>query len=82
VGVTNNLVRRVGRHRAMDPGAFTRRYRITRLVYYETASNILSAIAREKQLKGLSRAKKLSLISSSNPEWRDLAVEWFDSRRA
>ena len=82
VGVTNNLIRRVGRHRAMCTGGFTQRYRVTRLVYYETTTDVRSAIGREKQLKRWSRARKLELISAKNPNWRDLAAEWFDSRRA
>jgi putative endonuclease len=71
VGVTSNLVRRLAHHRARR-SEFTRRYRITRLVYVETTCDVCAAIAREKQIKGLRRAKKLSLIAFMNPAWNDL----------
>jgi putative endonuclease len=56
---------------------FTSRYNIQYLVYYESTSNIHSAIEREKQIKGWLRAKKIALINSMNPEWKDLSEEWF-----
>ena len=76
VGVTNSLQRRVWerKHRAL-PG-FTSRYRIDRLVYYETTTSRESAIAREKQLKGWLRRKKINLIRSANPGWEDLSDAW------
>lgn len=77
-GVTNDLVQRVFIHRQRVPGSFTARYDITRLVYYECASNILSAIAREKQIKGWGRKKKLELIRSKNQTFADLAAGWFE----
>ncbi len=74
VGVTRDLNRRVFEHRlGCNPG-FTKRFRVTRLVYFEFTNNIMAAIAREKQIKGWSRSKKLALISSANPEWNDLTV--------
>lgn len=79
VGVTNDLERRVYQHRHKLVEGFTRRYNITRLVYFEDTTDILAAIAREKQLKGWTRAKKLSLIKGVNPQWRDLSEEWFNS---
>jgi putative endonuclease len=76
VGVTRNLMRRLHEHRSgMVPG-FTRRYRIRRLVYVENASNPSDAIAREKQIKNWTRAKKVALIESANPVWTDLAAAW------
>ncbi|MBI4282398.1 MAG: GIY-YIG nuclease family protein [Chloroflexi bacterium] len=73
VGMTSNLVRRLEEHRHGVGGDFTKRYTISRLVYYETTEDVLSAITREKQLKGWTRAKKAALIEASNPYWVDLA---------
>ncbi|MBI5878208.1 MAG: GIY-YIG nuclease family protein [Chloroflexi bacterium] len=72
-GVTNNLARRVGEHRHGQGSAFTRKYRTHKLVYYESFDDARSAIAREKQIKGGSRQKKLDLIAEANATWRDLA---------
>ena len=83
VGVTNDLVRRVWEHRAEIISGFTRRYGIERLVYYESHAEALSAIRREKQIKGYARVKKIALIESLNREWNDLAELWFaNSTRA
>jgi putative endonuclease len=76
VGVTNNLHRRMLEHKGKAVPSFTSRYNMTRLVYYEEGSNPLSAIAREKQLKGWLRRRKIELIESLNPDWLDLAEEW------
>jgi putative endonuclease len=72
-GVTNNLLRRVIEHKLKRVDAFTRRYNVTRLVYSEQYRDIGLAIAREKQIKGLLRKKKIALIESRNPEWKDLS---------
>jgi putative endonuclease len=73
VGVTSDLPKRIWQHKTgLIPG-FTRRYGITRLVYVETTGRAGDAIAREKQIKGWLRQKKITLIESQNPEWRDLA---------
>lgn len=72
-GVTSNLVQRVWQHKHGTVPGFTLRYRVKRLVYYEIADDIRSAIAREKQIKGGSREAKLKLIRSMNPDWRDLS---------
>lgn len=73
IGVTNNLVRRVYEHKNhLDKGSFTSRYNVENLVYYETTSNIESAIEREKQIKGWNRKHKNKLIESKNPNWIDL----------
>jgi putative endonuclease len=76
VGVTSSLEARVDQHRRMESG-FTSRYNITRLVYYEDAPDAMSAIAREKQIKGWTRAKKVALVDSFNAEWDDLAETRF-----
>lgn len=72
VGVTNNLVRRVYEHRNKLVEGFTKKYQITKLVYYEVFDDISQAIKREKQLKAGSRKKKLELINNFNKDWRDL----------
>ena len=71
-GVTNNLVRRVYEHRTGAKPGFTKRYRLTRLVYAEQHEEIGSAIQRERQIKHLTRAAKVRLIQSLNPDWNDL----------
>ncbi len=77
IGVTNNLFRRIYEHKHKLIPGFTERYNINRLVYYEIFSDVCDAILREKQLKGWRRAKKIQLIESFNPEWRDLAEDWY-----
>lgn len=71
-GVSNNLVRRVYEHRQSLGSSFTKKYNVHKLVYYEVSDNIHSAIAREKQIKGGSRRKKIELTNSLNPHWNDL----------
>jgi len=66
------LVKRIWQHRNSVVDGFTQKYSVHRLVYYELADEMTAAIAREKQIKGGSRAKKLAMIESMNPEWRDL----------
>ncbi len=75
-GVTNNLEWRIYEHKHHLVAGFTSKYNITRLFYFEETSNVYTAIAREKQIKGWVRAKKIALIESSNPEWRDLSDDW------
>ena len=77
IGVTNNLIRRVYQHKSGKIKGFTSKYNITKLVYYEQGDNIEIAIQREKQLKGWLRKKKIVLIESVNPNWRDLSEDWF-----
>ena len=77
IGVTNDLMRRVFEHKEKVADGFTNKYNITMLVYYETASDIQAAIAREKQLKSWRRSKKIALIESSNPQRRDCSLEWY-----
>ncbi len=76
-GVTNDLSRRVLEHRSNKGSVFTRKYKLYKLVYYEMGDNISLAIAREKQIKGGSRNKKIELINSINPNWDDLFEKHF-----
>ena len=76
VGVTNNLERRIDEHKRELIKGFTKRYKITKLVYYESYDSPIDAIAREKQIKGWRRAKKAALVESTNPGWMDLSLEW------
>ncbi len=78
VGVTNDLMRRVYEHKQKTVPGFTKKYNLTWLAYYEEASDVTSAIAREKQIKSWRRSKKVDLIESANPRWKDLALEWFE----
>jgi len=73
VGVTNNLERRVYEHKQGIRAGFTKKYKLTRLVYYEPTPDVRAAIQREKEIKGWVRRKKIALIASMNPYWRDLA---------
>jgi putative endonuclease len=72
VGVTKDLIRRVFEHRTDVVDGFTRRYRVHRLVHFEQTIDIHGAIAREKEIKGWRREKKIALIAASNPGWKDL----------
>jgi len=74
-GVTNNLHRRILEHKNKTGSSFTRKYNVDQLVYYECGCDIGIAILREKQIKAGSRKKKIDLINSVNPEWRDLFEE-------
>ena len=76
IGVTSNLPRRLYEHRNHLADGFTAKYNIHKLVYYESTSDVRSAIAREKQLKGWTRAKKNALITQANPSWSDLSTSW------
>ena len=73
IGVTKDLVRRVYEHKHhLDPNSFTSKYDVHKLVYYESTSDIRSAIEREKQLKSWNRRRKNVLVESMNPQWEDL----------
>lgn len=78
-GVTNNIFRRVLDHKKKEITGFTQKYNITQLVYYEETNEIYMAIAREKQIKGWLRSKKIALIESVNPTWEDLSKDWYES---
>ena len=75
VGVTGNLTRRIDQHRRLEIRGFTRKYQMVQLVYVEPTSDVSAAIRREKQIKGWLRAKKIKLIESLNPAWRDLGED-------
>lgn len=78
VGMTSNLTVRLAQHRnRCDPESFTARYRVTRLVYFETTTNVHAAIARERQLKSWRREKRVRLIEASNAGWEDLGASLF-----
>jgi len=74
-GVTNDLKRRVYEHKEKLIDGFTKKYNVNKLVYFKFTSDINSAIQREKQIKAGSRQKKIDLINSINPEWKDLYNE-------
>ena len=74
-GVTNSLRRRVGEHKTGLGSAFTSKYKVNKLVFYERFVRISDAIAAEKRIKAGSRARKIKLIEERNPEWRDLLAE-------
>jgi putative endonuclease len=76
-GVTNSLERRVSEHKHGAVPGFTKKYNCDRLVYFEDYGEILQAIAREKQIKNWPRAQKNALVETMNPEWKDLAEDWY-----
>jgi len=76
VGVTNDLAGRVQQHKTGVGSAFTARYGLTDLVYYESVNDVNAALSREKQIKGWTRGRKVALIEAMNPEWDDLAALW------
>jgi putative endonuclease len=76
VGITNNLEARVYQHKNKLLDGFTKRYNVNMLVYFEVTTNVTAAIAREKQIKGWRRSKKMALIQSMNSDWRDLSEDW------
>ncbi|MDO8716016.1 MAG: GIY-YIG nuclease family protein [Dehalococcoidales bacterium] len=79
IGVTNNLEQRVYQHKNQIAEGFTKRYSITRLLYFESSDEVTAAIAREKQIKGMLRLKKIELIKTMNPQLKDLSEDWFDT---
>ncbi len=76
IGVTSNLNYRVHQHKNHLIDGFTKRYNIDQLVYFEVTEDVWSALNREKQMKKWRREKKIRLIESVNPEWKDLASDW------
>jgi putative endonuclease len=75
-GVTNNLMRRVREHKTGAASDFTSKYKLERLVYFERFEDVRNAIERERRIKGWLRIKKINLIVSVNPQWRDLSQKW------
>ena len=76
VGVTNNLERRLYEHKNKLVEGFTQKYNVNKLVYFDTTTDVLAAIGREKQIKKWRREKKNQLVVEMNPEWKDLSLEW------
>ena len=76
-GVTGDLERRMYEHKGKLVEGFTKRYNIDMLVYYEVTDDINGALSREKQIKAWRRSKRVALIESTNPQWRDLSDGWF-----
>jgi putative endonuclease len=81
IGVTNSLEKRVWQHKTGMVEGFTKKYNCTRLVWFEHFRDVRDAIAYEKRLKGLLRAKKVALIETENPQWRDLSEELFEGAK-
>ena len=79
IGVTSDLSRRAYEHKQKLADGFTKKYNVTSLVYYETTNDVEAAIMREKQLKSWRRSKKIALIESGNPDWKDLSLRWYES---
>ena len=77
VGVTNDLERRISEHKNSLIEGFTKKYKINTLLYYEETNDVRAAIEREKQIKGWRREKKIALVESINPTWKDLSEDWF-----
>ncbi|HZD30532.1 MAG TPA: GIY-YIG nuclease family protein [Candidatus Angelobacter sp.] len=76
IGVTHHLAMRIAQHKDGSYGALTAKYKVYRLVHFDRYHSPSAAIAREKQLKGWLRVKKIALIERDNPTWEDLAAEW------
>jgi len=76
IGVTNDLARRIFEHRSGLEKGFVSKYGVYRLLYFEETTDVFAALTREKQLKGWSRRKKMALIRSMNPAWKDLSTGW------
>ena len=76
IGMTNDLGRRIVEHKNGETAGFTQRYQLNRLVWFEYFSDVTAAIAREKELKGWLRSKKIALIEKENPRWFDLSADW------
>jgi putative endonuclease len=79
-GVTNDLQRRLLEHRNGALEGFTKRYAVHRFAHLEETDDVTAAIAREKQIKGWSRAREIALIQTENPEWKDLAEGWWQQQ--
>ena len=77
IGVTNDLVRRANEHKTKEVDGFTKKYSVSTLVYFESTEDVESAISREKVLKHWNREWKINLIESTNPEWKDLSLEFY-----
>jgi len=76
VGVTNNMERRIYEHKNKLIKGFTEKYNVNKLVYFEETQDVITAIAREKEIKKWRREKKNNLVNRINPTWKDLSSEW------
>jgi putative endonuclease len=76
IGVTNNLERRLYEHKNALISGFTKKYKVHKLVYYDSTTDVTAAIEQEKRMKGWTRQKKIELIESINPNWNDLSSQW------
>jgi putative endonuclease len=81
VGITSHIEHRVFQHKTHAFGGFTAQYNVTNLVYFERYGSVMQAIRREKELKDWRREKKVALIESGNPKWRDLSYGWYQPAR-
>jgi putative endonuclease len=72
IGMTNSLIRRIQQHKSKEIEGFSKRYNLTKLVYYQIIDDVRSAITREKQMQAWKRQWKIELIEKENPEWKDL----------
>jgi len=82
IGITSHIERRVRQHKSHAFGGFTAKYNVTNLVYFERYGSVLKAIRREKELKDWRCEKKIELIESGNPKWRDLSYGWYQPTRS
>jgi putative endonuclease len=80
IGVTSNLLKRIYEHENKLTEGFTSKYNVDRLVHFEECSDAISAIEREKQIKSWTRAKKIALIESLNPTWKDMSEGWYEKQ--
>ena len=79
VGVTADLMKRISEHKTKaHPASFTAKYNCSMLVFYQEFDSIVAAIAEEKRLKGGNRQQKIDLINSLNPNWIDIAQDWYN----
>jgi len=78
IGITNDIKKRVYQHKKHLIPGFTDKYNVDQLLYVETTSDAVSAIRREKQLKKWRREKKVALVDSQNPDWKDLSEDWYE----
>ena len=74
-GITNDIQRRIYEHKNKKIEGFTKKYNVTKLVWFEETNDVYAAISREKEIKGWRRGKKNKLVSSINPDWRDLSLD-------
>jgi len=78
IGITNDLAKRISEHKSGMIEGFTKKYSIDKLVYYESTTDVSETIAKEKRLKKWKRQWKIDLIENSNPDWRDLSVNFLE----